>query len=316
MFSLTPELLAIALLLDLLLGDPHRLPHPVAGIGRLISIEERLYRRIGLDGYGGGLLLCLLTVTGTAIAAWLLLHLLQQSAPLLLNAATVLMAWTCLAARSLHHESNLVVTAVARGDLTAARMLLSRIVGRDTAELDQEAIMRATVETVAENSSDGIIAPLFWLILAGPVGGLAYKAVSTLDSMVGYRNERYYRMGWASARLDDLANLIPARLTALLMVAGAPLAGLSGPGAWRIWRRDRKNHPSPNSGHPEAATAGALGVRLGGGSFYGGVFKEKPYIGDPLNPVDLAAYRGAIRLMYTATLLMAMIGIAFLAVFK
>ena len=316
MFSITPELLAIALLLDLVLGDPRRLPHPVVGIGRLISIQERLYRRIGLDGYGGGLLLCLLTVTGTATAAWLLLYLLQQSAPLLGNAATVLMAWTCLAARSLHHESNLVVTAVAKGNLTAARMLLARIVGRDTAELNQESIMRATVETVAENSSDGIIAPLFWLILAGPVGGLAYKAISTLDSMVGYRNERYYRMGWASARLDDLANLLPARLTALLMVACAPLAGLSGSGAWRIWRRDRKNHHSPNSGHPEAATAGALGVRLGGGSFYGGMFKEKPYIGDPHNPVDLTAYRGAIRLMYASTLLMAMIGIAFLAVFK
>ncbi len=315
MFLLTPELLAAALLLDLFLGDPHWLPHPVAGIGRLITIQEQLYRRIGLDGYGGGLLLCLLTVAGTVSAAWLLLYLLYQLSPLLGDLATVLITWTCLAARSLHHESNLVVAAVAQGDLTAARMLLARIVGRDTAELDQEAILRATVETVAENSSDGIIAPLFWLVIAGPVGGVAYKAVSTLDSMVGYRNERYYRMGWASARLDDLVNLLPARLTALLMVLTAALAGLSGSGAWHIWRRDHRNHPSPNSGHPEAATAGALGIRLGGGAHYGGVFKEKAYIGDPRIPVGLTAYQGAIRLMYASTALMAMIGIAFLAVF-
>lgn len=315
MLLLTPELLAAALLLDLCLGDPRWLPHPVKGIGRLISIQERFYRRIGLDGFGGGLLLCLLTVAGTAIAGWSALHLLHRISPLLGSITAVLMAWTCLAARSLHHESSLVAEAVGRGDLVTARTLLSRIVGRDTAELDQEAVLRATVETVAENSSDGIIAPLFWLILAGPVAGLAYKAVSTLDSMVGYRNEQYTRLGWASARLDDLANLLPARLTALLMVASAPLAGLSGSGAWRIWRRDRRNHPSPNSGHPEAATAGALGIQLGGGAYYGGVFKEKAQIGDPLTPVNLSAYRGAIRLMYAATALMAMIGIAFLAVF-
>lgn len=306
-FPITPEQLVAALLLDLLLGDPRWLPHPVVGIGRLISLQERLYRHLGLDGYGGGLLLCGGTVIVTAFLSWLALWGAHQLSPLLGNITTVLMAWTCLAARSLHRESALVYDALQRRNLEEARRMLSRIVGRDTAELDAEAVMRATVETVAENSSDGIIGPLFWLAVAGPVGGLAYKAVSTLDSMVGYKNERYSRMGWASARLDDLANLLPARLTALLMVLTAPFAGLSTCGAWRIWRRDHSNHQSPNSGHPEAATAGALGVRLGGGSWYGGVFKDKPFIGDPLRPVDAAAYRGAIRLMYGTTIAMTLL---------
>lgn len=309
----TPELLAAALLLDLLLGDPRWLPHPVVGIGRLIAAQERLYRRLGLDGYGGGLLLCGFTVLLTVVAAATLLWLLQRLSPLLAHVIGVLLAWTCLAARSLHRESALVVAALERDDLAAARGLLSRIVGRDTAELDREAILRAVVETVAENSSDGIIAPLFWLTVAGPVGGLAYKAINTLDSMVGYRNARYYRMGWASARLDDLANLLPARLTALLMVVTAPLAGLSAGAAWRIWRRDHGNHPSPNSGHPEAAAAGALGVRLGGGSFYGGIFREKPYLGDPEHPIDSAAYHGMVRLMYAAAITMVLLSVAFLA---
>lgn len=306
-FLLTPEQLAAALLLDLLLGDPRWLPHPVVGIGRLISLQERWYRRLGLDGYAGGLLLCGGTVVLTVFLSWLMLWGTQQLSPLLGNITAVLMAWTCLAARSLHRESALVAVALQRGDLEEARRMLSRIVGRDTAELDEEAVMRATVETVAENSSDGVIGPLFWLAIAGPLGGMAYKAVSTLDSMVGYKNERYSRMGWASARLDDLANLLPARLTALLMVLTAPLAGLSARGAWRIWQRDHGNHQSPNSGHPEAAVAGALGVRLGGGSCYGGVFKDKPFIGDPLRPVDAVAYRGAVRLLYGATLAMTLL---------
>lgn len=306
-FPLTPEHLVAALLLDLLLGDPRWLPHPVVGIGRLISLQERLYRRLGLDGYGGGLLLCGGTVVVTALLSWLVLWGGYQISPLLGNIIAVLMIWTCLAARSLHRESALVAVALQRGDLEEARRMLSRIVGRDTAELDAEAVMRATVETVAENSSDGIIGPLFWLAVAGPLGGMAYKAVSTLDSMVGYKNERYSRMGWASARLDDLANLLPARLTAVLMVLMAPFVGLSARGAWHVWQRDHGNHQSPNSGHPEAAVAGALGVRLGGGSWYGGVFKDKPFIGDPLNPVDAAAYRGAVRLMYGTTLAMTLL---------
>jgi adenosylcobinamide-phosphate synthase len=161
------------------------------------------------------------------------------------------------------------------------------------------------VETVAENTSDGIIAPLFWLTLGGPVAAMAYKAVSTLDSMVGYKNNRYLRIGWASARMDDLLNYIPARLSAFFIVLAASLAGCSASSAVRITVRDRFNHPSPNSGYPEAAAAGALGVRLGGAASYGGITSQKKYIGDNLQPLDERAYRGMIKLMYISTLLMA-----------
>jgi adenosylcobinamide-phosphate synthase len=160
------------------------------------------------------------------------------------------------------------------------------------------------VETVAENTSDGVIAPLFYLCLGGPVLAIAYKAVNTLDSMVGYRNEPYLRFGWASARFDDLVNFIPARLTGLLMVAAAPLVGLAARSAWRIMSRDGRNHSSPNSGIPEAAVAGALGVRLGGTNFYSGIPVAKPTIGDPLQPLSFPAWRGSVRLMYGAEALL------------
>ena len=174
-------------------------------------------------------------------------------------AVAAFLSWTCLAARSLHRESRLVADALERGDLVEARRYLSNIVGRDTAELDEPEIWRATVETVAENTSDGVIAPLFYLMLGGPALALAYKAVNTLDSMVGYRNERYLQFGWASARFDDLANLLPARLTGLLMVVAAPLAGLSMTRAWRIMARDGRNHCLPQQRHPRGG--GCRGAR-------------------------------------------------------
>ncbi|HET6418578.1 MAG TPA: adenosylcobinamide-phosphate synthase CbiB, partial [Geobacteraceae bacterium] len=214
------------------------------------------------------------------------------------------LAYTCLALRSLHRESKLVADRLAAADLEGARRYLSRIVGRDTEHLDEPEIWRALVETVAENSSDGVIAPLFYLMLGGPALGLAYKAVNTLDSMVGYKNERYLHLGWASARFDDLANWLPARITGILMVVAAPLAGLSGRNALRIVFRDGGKHSSPNSGIPEAAAAGALGVRLGGANRYFGVIVEKPTIGDMINELSIESYRGTVRLMYVSTSLM------------
>jgi adenosylcobinamide-phosphate synthase len=216
----------------------------------------------------------------------------------------VVLSWHCLAARSLQQESALVADALGGGDLAAARKSLSFIVGRDTADLAEPEIWRGAVETVAENSSDGVIAPLFCLMLGGPVLGLAYKAVNTLDSMVGYKNETYLLFGRASAKFDDLANWLPARLTGLLIVMAAPAAGLSAAGAWRIMRRDGRNHSSPNSGIPEAAVAGALGVQLGGTISYFGRPVAKPTIGDPRRPLDRRAWQGAVRLMYGAELLL------------
>jgi adenosylcobinamide-phosphate synthase len=310
MITPDPVVIALALLLDLMLGDPRWLPHPVALIGHLITSLEKILRSAIHHEQVAGVMLLIITVGSTMATTWLLLRCAAYLHPLAGFLAAVILAFTCLAARSLHDESGLVANALMAGDIGAARHKLSYIVGRDTGHLDEAEIWRALVETVAENTADGIIAPLFWLVLGGPVAGMAFKAVSTLDSMVGYKNRRYLRLGWASARMDDLMNFIPARLTALLLIISAPLAGLSLSGALRITLRDRLKHPSPNSGHPEAAAAGALGVRLGGMAHYGGQPSLKEYIGEPITILDEKAYQGMLRLMYTATLIMATAGIA------
>lgn len=305
-----PLLILLALLLDLSMGDPRWLPHPVVAMGRLIHMLDRRLRLYWLSERLAGVVLLLAVVACSASAAWLLLAAAAMIHPAAEWVAAVMLSSTCLASRSLHKESNLVASALLDGDLQSARHHLSYIVGRDTDSLDEPDIWRAVLETVAENTSDGIIAPLFWLAAGGPVAAVAYKAVSTLDSMVGYRNQRYLRLGWASARMDDLLNFIPARLSALLIAAAAPLAGYSATGALRIALRDRLNHPSPNSAHPEAAAAGALGVRLGGVSSYNGASSRKKYIGEPLQPLDEQAYRGMIKLMYISTVLMAAVCMA------
>ena len=287
-----------AVLLDLVLGDPRALPHPVVAIGRLITLLEPPLRRVFGNARLAGLMLLVTTVGMTYAIAALILRLAYAITPAAGFLAALYLAWVSLAARSLHLESGKVAKALQRGDLPGARLALSYIVGRETAELDEPEIVRGAVETVAENTGDGVIAPLFYLMLGGPALAIAYKAVNTLDSMVGYKNERYLEFGWASARFDDLANYLPARLTGVLMVLAAPICALSGSGAWRIMLRDGRNHSSPNSGFPEAAAAGALGVRLGGANRYFGRMVEKPTIGDASVPLSLEAYEGVVRLMY------------------
>ena len=299
-----PVIIPAAVLLDWLIGDPRWLPHPVVAIGKLIGQLEKVLRSLVPNERLGGILLLLITVAATCSVSWLLLKVAYAISPYIGFIVSVILSWNCLAARSLHLESGLVADALTAGDLLEARKYLSRIVGRDTEELEEGDIWRGAVETVAENSSDGVIAPLFFLMLGGPVLGLAYKAVNTLDSMVGYKNERYLQFGWASARFDDLVNWLPARLSGALMVMASPFAGLNIKGAWRIMLRDGRNHSSPNSGIPEAAAAGALGVQLGGANRYFGTMVEKPTIGDPLKPLDLVAWKGAMRLMYGAEVLL------------
>lgn len=300
-----PRVIALALLLDLIVGDPRWLPHPVTLIGRVVNELDRLLRRPWLDLQMAGLLLMLITAGCAAGVTWLALMALSSLQPLAGFAGAVVISSTCLATRSLHLESARVADALSSGDLPTARHYLSWIVGRDTDQLEEPEIWRALIETVSENTSDGIIAPLFWLTLGGPVAAMTFKAISTLDSMVGYKNDRYLHLGRASARMDDLLNYIPARLTALLIAAAAALTGYSASGAMRVTRRDRHKHPSPNSGHPESAAAGALGVQLGGAASYGGVPSWKEQIGNPLLPTDERAYRGMIKLMYVSTILMA-----------
>jgi len=302
----SPEILIIpaAILLDWLWGDPRWLPHPVVAIGRLIKVLEPPLRRTVKNELFGGLLLLVLAVGATILVTTLLLQGAYAISPYAGLLLSIILSWSCLAARSLQLESGLVAKALASGNIPLARKQLAFIVGRDTDKLAEPDIWRGAVETVAENTSDGVIAPLLALMLGGPVLGLAYKAVNTLDSMVGYKNELYLLLGRASARCDDLVNYIPARLTGLLMVLASPFVGLNMKRSWQIMLRDKGNHSSPNSGIPEAAAAGALGVQLGGTNFYFGTPVEKPTIGDPLQPLDRSTWQGAVRLMYAAEILL------------
>ena len=287
--------------LDLLLGDPRGLPHPVRLMGAAIQALEKGLRRLfpatPLGERLAGGVLALALPLGSFGAAWGILRLCGLFSPWLAFGAEVVLCWQALCARDLWEESMAVCRELRRGDLPAARRAVGMIVGRDTAALTPEGVAKAAVETVAENTSDGVAAPLFWMALGGAPLAMAYKAVNTMDSMVGYRNDRYRWFGTAAARLDDLANWLPSRLCALVMAALAPLAGLDGRGAFRIWRRDRRKHKSPNSAQTEAAMAGALGVELAGDASYFGVVHHKPTLGDPLRPVEPEDIPRAGRLM-------------------
>ncbi len=297
------RLLALLLgcLLDLLLGDPHWAPHPVRAMGRLIAGLEKPLRRAFPKTPGGeraaGAALVLLVVSVSALTAWGVLFLAGRLSTVLAFVLESLMCYQCLAARSLRDESMRVYRALKAGTLEEARQAVSMIVGRDTERLDEEGVAKAAVETVAENASDGVIAPLLYLALGGGVLGIAYKAINTMDSMVGYKNERFLHYGRCAARLDDAANFLPARLSGVLLCLAAPLVGLNGRNAWRIFRRDRLCHKSPNSAHTEAAAAGALGVRLAGSAYYFGKLVEKPTIGDPLRRVEAEDIPRVNRLM-------------------
>lgn len=302
-------ILILGLLLDLAFGDPVWLYHPVRLIGLAIQGFEKLFRKIFPRTPGGELAagVCL-AFSVTAVSAgvpFLILRLVGEFSPGLAFCLAVFWTYQILALKSLKDESMKVYAALEEGDLVKARRAVSMIVGRDTENLTEEGVAKAAVETVAENTSDGVIAPMIFLALGGPVLGFFYKAVNTLDSMVGYKNETYLYLGRFSARLDDVLNFIPARVSGLLLMLASPLCGLDAKGAWRIYRRDRKNHASPNSAHTEAAAAGALQVRLAGNACYFGKVYEKPTIGDPIRPVEGEDIRRVNRLMYTAAVLAA-----------
>ena len=294
-------------LLDLCLGDPHWLYHPIRLVGAWIAwLEKKLHKEETPRNEkkerteGTYLVFAVLLVTGLCVVGILTFaYLLHPAVGVIVESV---MTYQILATKCLKVESMRVYTCLKKGDLPAARQAVSMIVGRDTANLDETGVAKAAIETVAENTSDGVIAPMLYTALFGPILGFLYKAVNTMDSMVGYKNDKYLFFGRTAAKLDDVVNYIPARISAWLLIVAASFPGreFSGREAYRIFRRDRYQHASPNSAQTEAACAGALGIQLAGDAYYFGKKVEKPYIGDAIRPVEAEDIRRVNRLMYRA----------------
>lgn len=314
--------IAMAFLLDILLGDPHGLWHPVQGIGKIIELFEKMLRKIlhlrrereedkRKKQIAGGILVLLVLISSVGVPALLLCgaEQISHSFRLLLE---IVMCYQLLAMKSLKTESMKVYDALCEGDVEKGRKAVSMIVGRDTEPLDEEGIVRAAVETVAENTSDGVIAPMIFMLAFGPLGGFFYKAVNTMDSMVGYKNDRYCYQGTAAAKLDDILNFIPARISAGIMILAAGMFRLDMKNAWKIYKRDRYQHASPNSAQTEAVCAGALQVQLAGDAYYFGKLYHKPTIGDPIRKIEIEDIRRANRLLYGTGILVFLIGVAVL----
>jgi len=292
--------ISAAYVADLFFGDPPGYPHPVKLIGRTISFfEKRLLQWAHTPRMQrlSGVILAATVVSGAGIFTWAIIRMAAWVHPAFSSITIIFFAYTTLATRNLYDEARKVIKVLEQGDIKLARKQMGFLVGRDTDHLDEKEICRALIETVSENTSDGIVAPLFYLILGGPPLAMAYKALNTLDSMVGYRNDRYRDFGWASARGDDLANLIPSRLTALLFILSSFLLRKHWRRAWRATWRDGRKNTSPNSGYPEAAMAGALGVQLGGKNSYFGRVEEKPFIGEPERSIDRNVVKESLHLM-------------------
>lgn len=307
-------ILCAAFMMDMLLGDPHFLWHPVRGIGSLIAFLEKALRRgLKIDEareaqkgrkLAAGVFLVVITLIFSVGLPLGMLVIAQRIHPMLRICLESIMCYQLLAMKSLKVESMKVYHALKEKGMEEARKAVSMIVGRDVERLDEEGIIRATVETIAENTSDGVIAPFFYMLLFGAPGGFFYKAVNTMDSMAGYKNDRYFYFGRAAAKLDDVVNFIPARLTAVLMILASFLMGFDGKNAWRIYQRDRYSHASPNSAQTESVCAGALGIRLAGDAWYFGQLYQKPYIGDALRQVEIEDIPRSAKLLYGTSFLM------------
>ena len=307
-------IIVCAAVADALIGDPPPWPHLVRYMGRAIAWLEKHLRAWSFsprDLRLSGVIMVVAVVGGFALGAQALLTLCAWAAAPLFWLVALVLSWQCLAAGQLWREARVVLLALDRGELEYAQGQLAMIVGRDVTALGPGGVRRAVVETVAESFNDGVVAPLFYLVIGGPVAAVAFKAVNTLDSMVGYRNEVYQDLGWAAARLDDIVGWIPARLSALFLVAACPLLGLSAGQAWQVVRQDHAAHKSPNAAWPEAAAAGALGVRLGGPNYYGGVLVDKPWINRLGRETTEGDARCCLRLMQLSFFLAVVV--AFLA---
>ena len=290
-------------LLDAAIGDPYRLPHPVRLMGRFISFLEKKIRQSFRDLYKGGILLTVCVSLSSFIIPLAIILTAYRINAVLGIVTEGILCYYLYAARCLCRESSKVYSAIRKNDIEGGRKAVSMIVGRDTRMLDREGIIRAAVETVAENTSDGVTAPMLYMFLGGAPLGFFYKAVNTMDSMIGYKNEKYIDLGRAAARLDDILNFIPSRFTAWLMIIVCPLIKGDIKNAFRIWKRDRFCHASPNSAQTESACAGALNIRLAGDAYYFGRLCKKPYIGDDNRPVENEDIKKANKLMYLTSVL-------------
>ena len=297
-----------AFILDQIFGDPRNFPHPVVIIGKLISAMERFTRKVfpktNKGELAAGAFTWVIVATVSFAVPFIAIVLLAKVNVWAAFALNTFWSYQIFASKSLKEQSTLVYRYLEAEDLPNSRKYLSWIVGRDTSELDPEEITKAVVETVAENTSDGVTAPMLYMMILGAPLGMLYKAINTMDSMLGYKNDRYMYFGRIPAKIDDVANFIPARITGLLMCLTAPLIGLDGRNAYRIYKRDRLKHLSPNSGHLEAACAGAMHIMLGGDSFYFGKLVEKASLGDPDREVRITDIPLSIKMMYASSLAM------------
>ena len=307
----------LGFVLDLIFGDPHGALgkiHPVVLIGKVISAFEKMFRAACPKTVRGenlaGVFVWFLTVDVTVIVSCAIIILCYAVSVPLGVIVEGIMCWQILAVKSLKTESMKVYDALETGTIDDARHAVSMIVGRDTAELDDAAVTRAAVETVAENTSDGVVAPLFYIAFGGAVGGFLYKAVNTMDSMFGYVEEPYKNVGLVPAKADDLFNYIPARLSALFMLMAGGILGLDVKNGWRIFKRDRYNHASPNSAQTESVCAGLLGLRLAGDAYYHGVLHKKKYIGDEMREIEHEDIKRACKLMYATSFISVIVCIA------
>lgn len=299
-------ILCAAYVLDLIIGDPRWIPHPVIGMGNAIKRLEKWIRRGVFQPNHlkkAGILFPVVIVGGSLLLTWIFLKGLAMIHPWLAVGGEIVLIATTIATKGLKDAGIEVYNHLKHGDLPAARQALGMIVGRDTAHLDEPEIVRGTVETVAENIVDAIVSPLFYAFIGGAPLAMAYRAVNTLDSMVGYKNDKYINLGWASARLDDLANYIPARITAVLLVISSFILRLDYKQSVKTIRHDARLHPSPNSGFPESAVAGALGIRLGGENVYHGVVSFRAYMGEYTRPMTKDDIQSTIKLMLSASML-------------
>ena len=297
-----------AYILDLIIGDPKWLPHPIVLIGKAIEILEKDITKVITNKKVAGIILVFLVAAGTYFFIFILIGLAARLHWIFGVIVSIYFIFVSLSVKDLAIETNRVYASLNRNNLSLARKNLSSIVGRDTKDLNEREIIRASVETVAENTVDGIISPLFFAFIGGAPLSMTYKAVNTLDSMVGYKNKRYIDLGWASAKLDDIANFIPARISITLIPLASFISGKGFRNSLRVILRDRKKHASPNSGIPEAAFAGALGIRIGGADYYDGKLVEKSCIGDAEKPIELLDIKASIRIMYACSALSIVFG--------